>query len=68
MGKIDKGVTCSVSGCGATAERSISRTQLAGSDLSAGGSDRRIYLCREHYKAWKKGTKRNRDVERARWG
>ena len=67
MGKIDKGVACSVSGCKNTGERSISRQQLAGSGLSAGGDARRVYLCHEHYKVWKKSTKKDRDAERARW-
>ncbi|MGA2199037.1 MAG: hypothetical protein ABSG45_03780 [Nitrososphaerales archaeon] len=68
MGKIEKGISCSVTGCGNPGERSISRSQLAGSGLSAGGEGRRVYLCHEHYKAWKKSTKKDRDVERARWG
>lgn len=68
MGKIDKGVSCSVSGCGGKGERSISRSQLAGSGLAVGGDGRRVYLCHEHYKEWKKSTKKGRDIERARWG
>lgn len=67
MGKIDKGVACSVSGCKNLGERSISRQQLAGSGLSAGGDDRRVYLCHIHYKEWKKATKKDRSAERARW-
>jgi hypothetical protein len=51
MGKIEKGISCSVTGCGNPGERSISRSQLAGSGLSAGGEGRRVYLCHEHYKA-----------------
>jgi len=67
MGKIDKGVSCSVTGCKNPGERSISRSQLAGSGLSAGGDGRRVYLCHEHYKEWKKSTKKDREAERARW-
>jgi hypothetical protein len=68
MGKIDKGVACSVSGCKNSAERSIGRDQLAGSGLSAGTEGRRVYLCHDHYKAWKKSTKKDREMQRARWG
>jgi hypothetical protein len=68
LGKIEKGIVCSVTGCGQPGVRSISRGQMAGSGLSAGGEGRRVYLCHEHYKAWKKSTKKDRDAERARWG
>lgn len=68
MGKIDKGVTCSVSGCKNPAVRSISRSQLSGSGLSVGGDGRRVYLCHDHSREWKKGTKKDRTAERARWG
>ncbi|HUI00948.1 MAG TPA: hypothetical protein VLX56_04915 [Nitrososphaerales archaeon] len=68
MGKVDKGAPCSVNGCKNPSERSIGREQLAGSGLSAAGEGRRVYLCRDHYKAWKKATKKERDIERARWG
>jgi hypothetical protein len=67
MGKIEKGVSCSVTGCKNQGERSISRSQLAGSGLSAGGDGRRVYLCHEHSKEWKKATKKDREAERARW-
>ncbi len=68
MGKIDKGVSCSVSGCKNPAVRSVSRNQVAGSGLSVGGDARRVYLCHEHSKQWKKSTKKDREAERARWG
>ena len=67
MGKVDKGVGCSVAGCGKSAERSLSRTEMGGSGLSIGGEGRRVYLCHEHYKQWKKATKKSRTMERSRW-
>jgi hypothetical protein len=67
LGRVDRGVLCSVQGCSNKAERSLSREQLAGSGLTAGGEGRRVYLCREHYKAWKKATKKEKSAERARW-
>jgi hypothetical protein len=68
MGKVEKGVACSVTGCKNSSERSVGRDQLVGSGLTAGGEGRRVYLCHDHYKAWKKATKKDRDMQRARWG
>jgi len=67
LGRVDKGVKCDQSGCGNNAERSLSREQMAGSGLNVGGGGRRVYLCHEHYKAWKKATKKSKSLERARW-
>ncbi len=67
MGKVDKGVGCSVTGCKNPAERSLSRTEIGESGLNAGGEGRRVYLCHEHYKGWKKATKKSRSLERSRW-
>ena len=67
MGRVDKGVPCSVSGCSNRAERSISRTEVGGSGLIVKGDSRRVYLCHDHYKAMKKATKKNRSLERSRW-
>ena len=68
MGKVDKGVSCSVSGCKNPSERSIGKDQLGASGLSVSGEGRRVYLCRDHYKVWKKATKKDREMQRARWG
>ncbi len=68
MGRVDKGVPCNVKECSNTAERSLSREQLGGSGLSITGDGRRVYLCHDHYKAWKKTTKKGKSLERARWG
>ena len=67
MGKVDKGVKCDTVGCWNPAERSLSRGALAGSGLNAGGEGRRVYLCRDHYKTWKKATKKSKSLERSRW-
>jgi len=67
LGKVDKGVGCGVNGCKNPAIRSLSRADVGGSGLSVGGEGRRVYLCREHYKEWKKATKKSRSLERARW-
>jgi hypothetical protein len=67
LGRVEKGIGCSVPGCPNSAERSLSRQQLSGSGLSAGGEGRRVFLCREHYKAWKKATKKDKSLQRSRW-
>jgi hypothetical protein len=66
LGKIAKGVGCSVKGCGGEAVRSLSKAKASESDLQISG-ERRVYLCREHYKQWKKGAKKTEDMERLRW-
>jgi len=68
MGRVDKGEPCSAQGCKNQAERSISKNNMSGSDLKIGGEGRRVYLCRDHYKQWKKATKDSRSLERARFG
>lgn len=68
MGRVEKGVSCSVSGCQNPAERSMSGTKAAmAPDMGLGGA-KRVYLCHVHYKEWKKATKEDRENERARWG
>jgi hypothetical protein len=67
LGKVERGVKCSVDGCGAEAERSLSREKVSGAGLKVVGDDRRVYLCTQHYKAWKKATKKEREVDRARF-
>ena len=68
MGKINKGVNCSVQGCEEKGERSItsSKAQMA-SDLDLDMTSKRAYLCKSHYKEWKRATKEERENERARW-
>ena len=64
MGRIDKGAKCSV--CGKEAVRSISADKVKSAGLRA-GSEKRAYLCREHYKEYKKKTKKDKQLERWRY-
>jgi hypothetical protein len=69
MGRVEKGESCGVSGCSEPALRSISGSKASmASSLEVNTSNKRVYLCRQHYKEWKKATKEDRDNERARWG
>jgi thymidine kinase len=66
LGRIDKGVKCSVSGCGREAVRSISTDKAKSARLNVSGSERRAYLCKEHYKEFKKKTKKDKLVDKWR--
>lgn len=65
MGRIDKGVKCSVSGCEKDAVRSISAGKVTAAGLKT-DAERRAYLCKEHYKEFKKATKKDRTLEKWR--
>ncbi len=66
MGRVDKGAKCSVSGCGSEAVRSISTEKVKPAGLRV-GNERRAYLCKEHYKEYKKKTKKDKQLERMRY-
>ena len=61
--------TCGVSGCGEDAVRSVAvdkaKEALPGKSLAA--DFRRVHLCREHYRAFRKATKKDRELERLGW-
>ncbi|MGE0242384.1 MAG: hypothetical protein AB7F53_00315 [Nitrososphaeraceae archaeon] len=68
MGRVNKGINCSVKGCSEQAERSMSEGKgRMATDLDLASTSKRIYLCKNHYKEWKKATKEDRETERARW-
>jgi len=66
MGRIEKGVTCSVSGCKEKAVRSISAARAESAKLSVGDS-RHVYLCETHYREFKKRSRKDQRLERMRW-
>jgi|GEM_PF-437604 hypothetical protein len=65
MGKVSKGVKCSVAGCSEKAIKSIS-TQRIPSNMKIEGSGRRAYLCEAHWKLLKKLTREQQKIERLR--
>ena len=67
MGRIEKGEKCSVSGCSNEAERSISADKVKAAGLKI-GTDKRAYLCKEHYKEYKKKSKKDKTLEKWRYG
>ena len=68
VGRIDKGQKCSVSGCSREAERSISADKARAAGLNVGSQEKRAYLCKEHYKEFKKKTKKDKTIEKWRYG
>ncbi len=68
MGRIDKGEKCSVSGCNREAERSVLAEKARCASLNVGGSEKRAYLCKEHYKEMKKKNKKEKTLEKWRYG
>ncbi len=59
---------CSVSGCDEPAIKSVSwkeANEKAGLGLKSGNG--RAHLCKSHYRAFKKATKTDRELERLAW-
>jgi hypothetical protein len=67
LGRIEKGEKCTVSGCSREAARSISAEKVKAAGLSI-GSDKRAYICKEHYKEYKKKTKKDKTLDKWRYG
>jgi hypothetical protein len=66
MGKIEKGVKCSVVNCSEMAVRSISVEKIAAAGLRLSDT-KHGYLCELHYKEYKKKSRDDRRVEKWRW-
>ena len=66
MGKVSKGVGSSVVGCSAKAEVSLSADKVA-RYLNISKESKRAYLCKSHYKEFKRASKKERELERARY-
>jgi hypothetical protein len=65
LGRVGKGVKCSVKGCELDAVRSLSRDKVSAAGLKV-DENRRSYLCRLHYKEYKKGSKKDKLLEKWR--
>ncbi|NIM44273.1 MAG: hypothetical protein GTN80_00935 [Nitrososphaeria archaeon] len=68
MGKVTKGVQCYVSGCEVRAVRSVPMGKASSAGLKVGTSRGKAYLCSEHWKEYKKAVKKEKRLERWRWG
>jgi hypothetical protein len=57
---------CDVAGCGNPKLRTVSR-KTAEKIFSLNSKGTKAHLCKEHYKAYKKATKKDREIERLTW-
>lgn len=67
MGIVSKGAKCNVDGCSNDGARSLNSSRVENAGLRLNTSAKKTILCKEHYKEWKKETKDDRDLERARF-
>ena len=67
MGIISKGSSCNVDGCDNDAVRSLNTKKVEEAGLRVSVSSKKAALCKEHYKEWKKETKDDRSLDRARF-
>jgi hypothetical protein len=66
MGRIKKGEKCTVANCDEDAVRSVTVSKAKAAGLEVEG--KRAYLCKEHYKGYKKGSKKDKQIEKWRHG
>ena len=67
MGIVSKGSKCNVDGCDADAARSLNTKKVEDAGLRLNSSGKKSGLCKKCYKEWKKATKDDRSLERARY-
>jgi hypothetical protein len=58
---------CVIGGCPAEPVRSISRFEARKAFPALPEEGRRAPLCREHYKQYKKATRKSRELDRLGW-
>lgn len=61
-----EGQTCDVNGCENEAVKTVARDK-AQTIFSLKGNSRHVHLCKEHYKEFKKKTKKDREIDRIGW-
>jgi hypothetical protein len=65
---------CDIEGCSGLSKKTVSREKsgaaLKQAGLSLGVRDKvtKIHLCADHYRKIKKQLKKDREIERLRWG
>ncbi|EGP93827.1 hypothetical protein [Nitrosarchaeum koreense] len=67
MGIVSKGAKCNVDGCDKEGARSLNTTKVENAGFRVVSVGKKTVLCKEHYKEWKKESKDDRDLERARF-
>ncbi len=67
MGIVAKGAKCSVDGCTNDGVRSLNTTKVEKAGLRVISTGKKTVLCKQHYKEYKKASKDDRELERARY-
>ena len=67
MGIVAKGAKCQVAGCDEDGVRSLNTAKVENAGLAVNSSGKKTVLCKAHYKEYKKASKGDRDLERARY-
>ena len=67
MGIVAKGAKCSVDGCTNDGVRSLNPTKVEKAGLRVISTGKKTVLCKQHYKEYKKASKDDRELERARY-
>jgi len=67
MGIIAKGAKCNVDGCTNDGARSLNTTRVETAGLKVNSTGKKTVLCKQHYKEYKKESKDDRALERARY-
>ncbi len=67
MGIVSKGAKCNVNGCDKEGARSLNTAKVEAAGLLVSSIGKKSVLCKDHYKEWKKESKDDRDLERARF-
>lgn len=67
MGIVSKGAKCNVENCDQDGARSLNTSKVENAGLRVSATGKKSVLCKEHYKEYKKESKDERDLERARF-
>jgi hypothetical protein len=67
MGVVAKGAKCNVDGCTNDGARSLNTTKIENAGLRVNSTGKKTVLCKPHYKEYKKESKDDRALERARY-
>ena len=67
VGIVSKCAKCNVEGCDQDGARSINTTKVENAGLRVNSTGKKTALCKDHYKEWKKESKDDRSLERARF-
>ncbi|MBS7658432.1 MAG: hypothetical protein QXL69_06560 [Candidatus Bathyarchaeia archaeon] len=67
MGKIKKGIQCSILNCNKPAVKYVSKEKLSEVKFSLNSESGKAYLCEEHYKMFKKKIRSIKKLEKWRF-